>query len=81
MVSGTGDEVTNTGAARALAELESHGRLGVRRVFDDTFIAANDRWLAILEDVPGAYLAARIAHEHRWRQKAGTGQLPQETPW
>ncbi|MFD1156277.1 tetratricopeptide repeat protein [Roseovarius aestuarii] len=78
---GTGDEVTNTGATLALPSLQSDEQLGVRRVFDDVFIVANDRWLKTLEDVPGAFLAARIAHEHKARRKAGTGQIPQETEW
>lgn len=79
--SGTGDEVTNTGASLALAELESRDGVGVRQIFDDRFIAANARWLATLEDVPGAYLGARIAHEHKRRLKAGTAQMPEDTQW
>ncbi|PUB19430.1 tetratricopeptide repeat protein [Yoonia sediminilitoris] len=78
---GSGDSVTNSGGALALAELETSGGAHVRRVFDDTFIAANARWLATLEDVPGAFLSARISHEHKRRRKDGTGQEPQETEW
>lgn len=78
---GSGDEVTNTGAALALAELQSHDQTGVRRVFDDAFIEASPRWLATLEDVPGAFLAARISHEHKRREKAGIGQAPEDTEW
>ncbi|WP_372835894.1 hypothetical protein [Puniceibacterium confluentis] len=73
---GTGSEVTNAGALIGLPELESRGRLGVRRVFDDKFIVANRRWLATLQDVPGDYMAARIAFEHKRREKAGL--LPPE---
>ncbi len=79
--SGTGDEVTNTGANPGLPSLQSEEQLGVRRVFDDRFIAAGPRWLATLEDVPGAYLAARIAQEHKDRRAAGTGQAPEDTEW
>lgn len=78
---GSGDEVTNTGGALALAELETRAGAHVRRVFDDTFIAANPRWLATLADVPGAYLAERISYEHKQRRDNGTGQQPQDTPW
>ncbi|MDW4498644.1 tetratricopeptide repeat protein [Sulfitobacter sp. D35] len=78
---GTGDEVTNTATAPDLLELESHGNLGVRRIFDDLRIVASPRWLATLEDVPGAFLGARIAAEHERRRKAGTGQVPEETEW
>lgn len=65
--SGTGDEVTNSDPLPGLAELESRGRLGVRRVFDDSFVLADERWLTQLSDVPGEFLAARIAHERKRR--------------
>lgn len=78
---GTGDAVTNTGATLGLPELQSREQLGVRRVFDDKFIVASPRWLETLEDVPGAYLAARIAQEYKARKKAGTGQIPEDTEW
>ena len=65
--SGTGDEVTNSDPMPGLAELESRGRLGVRRVFDDSFVLADERWLTQLPDVPGGFLAARIAHERKRR--------------
>jgi Ca-activated chloride channel family protein len=78
---GTGNDVTNTGATLGLAEMQSHGRLGVRHVFDDRFIVASPQWLETLEDVPGAFLGARIQHAYKQRRKAGTGQIPQDTPW
>ncbi|MEO1138378.1 MAG: hypothetical protein AAFW87_02880 [Pseudomonadota bacterium] len=78
---GTGDGETNAGTALYLPALQSEEQLGVRRVFDDLFIVANDRWLKTLEDVPGAFLAARIAHEHKLRRKAGTGQPQEATEW
>lgn len=79
---GSGDAVTNTGATLGLAELTTEGReQRVRHVFDDRFVVANDRWLATLEDVPGAFLNERIKHEFRRRRDSGTGQEPQDTPW
>ncbi|WP_102106555.1 hypothetical protein [Oceaniglobus roseus] len=79
--SGSGDEVTNKGATIALPSLQSGEQLGVRRVFDDSFIAANPRWLATLEDVPGVFLRARILEEYRRRRDSGTGQAQEEEPW
>ncbi|MFQ1700770.1 tetratricopeptide repeat protein [Loktanella agnita] len=79
---GSGDEVTNASASLGLAELTVERReQQVRQVFDDRFVTANDRWLATLQDVPGAYLNARIAHEHKRRRDAGIGQLPEDTEW
>lgn len=77
---GTGDEVNNANTMLGLAELDSRGRLGVRRVFDDTFIVADERWLNQLEDVPGKFMQARIAHEHKRRRKAGLSPPPAEDP-
>lgn len=68
---GTGDETTNAGTLLGLPELLSRGQMGVRRVFDDRFMVANDRWLAQLSDVPGDYLQARIAAERKRRQAEG----------
>ncbi|MHA6345991.1 hypothetical protein [Roseivivax sp. CAU 1761] len=76
----SGDEATNAGALLGLPELESRGRLGVRRVFDDKFIVANERWLEQLSDVPGEYLAARIAHEAKRRAALGLAPPPPEDP-
>jgi Ca-activated chloride channel family protein len=76
---GTGSEVTNTNTMLGLAQLDSRGRLGVRRVFDDKFIVADDRWLAQLGDVPGEFMAERIKQEHRRRVKAGISPAPPET--
>lgn len=75
---GTGSEVTNTNTMLGLAELDTRGRLGVRRVFDDKFIVADGRWLAQLADVPGEYMAARIAYEHKRRVKLGISPAPPE---
>lgn len=68
---GTGDDVTNANTMLGLAQLDSHGRLGVRRVFDGRFMVADERWLGQLPDVPGEYLNARIVHEAKLRAKLG----------
>ncbi len=68
---GTGDQVTNSGTMLGLTELLSREQLGVRRVFDDKFMVADDRWLQQLSDIPGEYLAARISHERKRRAKLG----------
>ena len=77
---GTGDEVTNTNTMLGLAELDSRGQLGVRRVFDDKFIVADERWLEQLSDVPGSFLKARITHEHKRREKLGLSPPDPEDP-
>jgi Ca-activated chloride channel homolog len=77
---GTGSEVTNNNTMLGLAELDSRGRLGVRRVFDDKFIVADDRWLEQLSDVPGSYLQARIAAEHKRRRNLGLSPPEPEDP-
>lgn len=71
---GSGDEVTNANTMLGLVELDSRGRLGVSRVFDDAFMVADERWLGQLEDIPGAFLKARISHEFKRRQKAQAAQ-------
>lgn len=77
---GSGSEVTNANTMLGLAELDSRGRLGVRRIFDDKFMVADERWLQQLSDVPGEYLAARIAQEHKRRVKAGLSPpAPEDT--
>lgn len=78
---GTGDEITNTGATMGVPEVDSKGDRQVRKVFDQKFIIASPRWLTTLDDVPGAYLAARIAAEHKRRKKAGLSPPEPEVPW
>lgn len=76
---GTGDEVTNANTMLGLAKLDSRGRLGVRRIFDDKYMLADERWLQQLADVPGEYLKARIAHEAKARAKRGqTPPVPED---
>ena len=77
---GTGSEVTNNNTMLGLTELESRGQLGVRRVFDDKFMRADARWLQQLADVPGEYLAARIALEHKRRVKLGVSPPAPDDP-
>lgn len=77
---GTGSEVTNTNTMLGLAELDSRGRLGVRRVFDDKFMIADERWLEQLADVPGEYMAARILAEHKRRAALGLSPPKPEDP-
>lgn len=77
---GSGSEVTNANTMLGLAELDSRGRLGVRRIFDDKFMVADERWLRQLSDVPGEYLAARIAQEYKRRVKAGLSPAAPEDP-
>ena len=77
---GTGDEVTNANTMLGLAELDSRGRLGVRRIFDDKHMIADDRWLMQLADVPGEFLKARIAQEFKRRQKLGLSPPDAEDP-
>lgn len=77
---GTGSDVTNANTMLGLAQLQSRGQLGVRRIFDDKFMVADDRWLEQLADVPGEYLAARIVQEHKRRVKLGLSPPDPEDP-
>ncbi|MFK7880717.1 hypothetical protein [Roseobacter sp.] len=77
---GTGSDVTNANTMLGLAQLDSRGQLGVRRIFDDKFMLADDRWLEQLADVPGEYLAARIAQAHKQRVKLGISPPVPEDP-
>lgn len=77
---GSGSEVTNANTMLGLAELDSRGKLGVRRIFDDAFMVADERWLAQLQDVPGAFMAARILEEHKRRVRLGISPPKAEDP-
>lgn len=78
--SGTGTEATNTNTMMGLADLLSTGEQRVRRIFDDRFMVADDRWLEQLADVPGAFMEARIAEEHKRRRKLGLTPPEPEDP-
>ena len=43
-------------------------------------MVADERWLEQLSDVPGEFLAARIAQEHKRRVKLGLAPPPAEDP-
>jgi len=77
---GSGSEVTNANTMLGLAELDSRGKLGVRRIFDDAYMVADERWLAHLQDVPGAFMAARILEEHKRRVRLGISPPKAEDP-
>lgn len=78
---GTGDEVTNSSTMLGAVQLQSHGEQArVRRIFDDRFMVADRRWLEQLADVPGDYLAARIAHERKRRAALGLAPPDPEDP-
>jgi len=77
---GTGDAVTNSGANMGLPLLFSEAEGAIRKVFDDKHVRANARWLETLEDVPGAYLGARIAAEHKRRAELGLAPPAPEDP-
>jgi len=76
----TGEGTTNSGANMGLPELISIRELSARKVFDDRFMLANDRWLQTLADVPGEYLASRILKEHKRRKALGIAQPDAEEP-
>lgn len=78
---GQGSEVTNANTMLGVTELKSSGeQLRVRRVFDDAFMIADERWLAQLDDVPGAFMAARIMEEHKRRMRLGLSPPEAEDP-
>ncbi|SMC55532.1 tetratricopeptide repeat protein [Primorskyibacter flagellatus] len=77
---GTGDEVTNASAMLGNVELRSNASQKVRRVFDDRFMVADERWLRQLADVPGEYLAARISQERKRRKALGLEPPTPEDP-
>ncbi|EBA06950.1 hypothetical protein [Sagittula stellata] len=77
---GTGDEVNNTSTMLGTVQLQSTGQEKVRRIFDDRFMLADERWLSQLTDVPGDYLKARIAHERKRREKLGLAPPDPEDP-
>ena len=75
-----GDDATNQKTGFWMPELTSDGLRSVRQQFDGQFMTANRRWLATLEDQPGAYLRARLALEQKAREHAGTALPATEDP-
>lgn len=64
---GQGVGVTNVQTTLGLPELTGTGLRQVRKVFDDAFVVADERWLVTLEDAPGKFLAARLKAEQKRR--------------
>ena len=77
---GQGDDATNPKTGFWMPEMTSEGLRRVPHIFDAQYMAANSRWLATLEDQPGAYLRARLALEQKARVKAGTALPEPEDP-
>lgn len=79
--SGQGDEA-EAGTDFFQPELKPGlARRNVRQPFDDMFIAANERWLVTLEDLPGKYLAARLKAEQERRRALGIAVPEGGDPW
>lgn len=76
----TGDDATDPKTAFWMPEVTSEGLRRVPKIFDAQYIAANERWLATLEDQPGAYLRARLSAEQKARNAAGTALPTPEDP-
>ncbi len=68
----TGDEANSEKTGFWMPELTSEGLRRVPYFFDAQFVAANDRWLATLEDQPGIYLRDRLAAEQKQRETNGS---------
>lgn len=64
---GQGAEVTNVQTTIGMPEVKNTGLRQVRKVFDDAFVVADERWLTTLEDAPGKFLAARLKAEQKRR--------------
>ncbi len=78
--SAQGDDATNQKTGFWMPELSGEGLRRVPHLFDAQYMAANERWLATLEDQPGAYLRARLALEQKARIRVGTALPPLEDP-
>ena len=78
--SSTGDGVNNKKAGFWMPEVTSEGLRRVPKIFDAQFVAANERWLATMEDQPGRYLRARLKAEQKARIVAGTALPVAEDP-
>lgn len=78
---GQGDDATNTGTSFDMPAILSSGVRRVPKIFDDKYIAANDRWLSSMQDEPGVYLRARLAEEKKQRDAAGVSPVEEVGAW
>lgn len=76
----TGDEANSQKTGFWMPEITGEGLRRVPQIFDAQFIAANERWLATLQDQPGLYLRARLAAEQKKREADGTALPATEDP-
>lgn len=76
----TGDDANSQKTGFWMPEITGEGLRRVPQIFDAQFIAANERWLATLQDQPGLYLQARLAAEQKAREAAGTALPAPENP-
>ncbi len=78
---GQGDEATNAGTSFDMPTLLNSGLRRVPKIFDDKYIAANERWLRSMQDEPGVYLRARLAEEKKQRDAAGLSPSEESDGW
>lgn len=64
---GQGTQATNVQTTIGIPDVKGAGLRQTRKVFDDAFVVADDRWLTTLEDAPGRFLAARLRAEQKRR--------------
>lgn len=76
----TGDGANNKKAGFWMPEITSEGLRRVPKIFDAQFVAANQRWLATMEDQPGRYLRERLKAEQKARITNGTALPDPEDP-
>lgn len=76
----TGDDANSQKTGFWMPEITGEGLRRVPQIFDAQFIAANERWLATLQDQPGLYLRARLAAEQKAREAAGSALPPPDDP-
>ncbi|MEO1492185.1 MAG: hypothetical protein AAFV19_08540 [Pseudomonadota bacterium] len=76
----TGDDANSQKTGFWMPEITGEGLRRVPQIFDAQFIAANERWLATLQDQPGLYLRARLAAEQKAREADGTALPAPEDP-
>ncbi len=76
----TGDDANSQKTGFWMPEITGEGLRRVPQIFDAQFIAANERWLATLQDQPGLYLRARLAAEQKAREASGVALPEPEDP-